>query len=77
MATIASNLHSTNSRLIVSKSDAGLANGFNRLRAAWTQYRTYRETLNALEGLSDRALSDLNFERGDLAKIAHREVYGH
>lgn len=48
----------------------------NRLRDAWTQYRSYRRTLAELSDLSDRALRDLNFDRGDLSTIARRNVYG-
>ena len=49
----------------------------DRLRAAWTKYATYRKTLAELRDLPTRALRDLDFNRGDLATIAHREVYGH
>jgi uncharacterized protein YjiS (DUF1127 family) len=48
-----------------------------RVRAAWKQFRSYRRTLAELRGLSPRMLRDLNFNRGDLSAIAHREVYGH
>jgi len=48
----------------------------SRARAAWTQYRTYRRTLAELRDLPARSLRDLDFNRGDLAAIAHREAYG-
>ena len=54
-----------------------VAGTVNRLRAAWTKYATYRKTLAELRDLPTRALRDLDFNRGDLATIAHREVYGH
>ena len=54
-----------------------LAEVFDRLCTAWTKYRAYRRTLAELRDLPTRALRDLDFTRGDLATIAHREVYGH
>jgi uncharacterized protein YjiS (DUF1127 family) len=56
--------------------DVSVAGTVARLRAAWTKYWTYRKTLAELRDLPTRALRDLDFNRGDLATIAHREVYG-
>jgi uncharacterized protein YjiS (DUF1127 family) len=41
------------------------------------EVRDYRKTLAELRDLPTRALRDLDFNRGDLATIARREVYGH
>ena len=49
----------------------------DRLQTAATKYTTYRKTLAELRDLPTRALRDLDLNRGDLATIAHREVYGH
>ena len=66
---------SMHGRSLASTLDVGVT--VDRLRAAWTKYRTYRQTLAELRELPTRALRDLDFNRGDLAAIAHREVYGH
>jgi len=67
---------SMHGRSLASMFDAGVAETGDRLRTAWTKYRTYRQTLSELRDLPTRALRDLDFNRGDLATIAHREVYG-
>lgn len=66
---------STQGRSLASALDLDVAEAFDRLRTAWTKYRTYRRTLAALRNLPTRALRDLDFNRGDLARIAHCEVY--
>ncbi len=76
MATIASNLYATSVRLNVVSPETGANGTFDGLYTAWKRYRTYRATLSALKELPDRTLEDLNFNRGDLAEIARREVYG-
>ena len=57
--------------------DVSVAGTVDRLRTAATKYATYRKTLAELRDLPTRALRDLDFNRGDLATIAHRDVYGH
>ena len=57
--------------------DVGVAGTVDRLRTAWTKYVAYRKALAELRDLPTRALRDLAFNRGDLATLAHREVYGH
>ena len=39
------------------------------------RYRTYRQTLNELESLSDRELDDLNISRHSMRAIAYRAAY--
>lgn len=56
--------------------EAGIDTVVSRIRTAWMQYRTYRRTRAALRDLPARTLRDLDFNRGDLSAIAHREVYG-
>lgn len=46
------------------------------MTTAWTKYRTYRRTLSELRALPIDSLLDLNLDRGELATIARREVYG-
>ncbi len=53
--------------------EAGL---FSRLRRSFADYRLYRKTLNELEGLNDRELSDLGMSRFDLRKIAYDSIHG-
>jgi uncharacterized protein YjiS (DUF1127 family) len=67
---------SMHGRSLASALDLGVAETLNRLRTAWTKYRAYRQTLAELRNLPTRGLRDLDFNRGDLAAIAHREVYG-
>ena len=57
--------------------DVSVTGTVDRLRAAWTKYATYRKTLAELRDLPTHAMRDLDHNRGDLATIAHREVYGH
>ena len=49
---------------------------FARMRQAVANHRAYRRTLAELRDLPTRALRDLDFKRGDLATIAHRDVNG-
>lgn len=48
---------------------------FNGLSARIAQYRTYRTTLDELQSLSDRELSDLGISRHSLHAIAYRAAY--
>ena len=68
---------STHGRSLASTLDVSVTRTVDRLRSAWTKYATYRKTLVELRDLPTRALRDLDFDRGDLATIARREVYGH
>ena len=68
---------SMHGRSLASTLDVGVAGTVDRLRTAWTEYVAYRKALAELRDLPTRALRDLDFNRGDLATIAHREVYGH
>ena len=68
---------SMHGRSLASTLNVSVAGTLDRLRTAWTKYRTYRKTLAELRGLPSRALRDLDFNRGDLAAIAYRAVYGH
>lgn len=45
------------------------------LSARFAQYKTYRRTLDELESLSDRELSDLGISRQSLRSIAYRAAY--
>ena len=68
---------STHGRSRASALEAGVDAVLDRIRTAWRQHRAFRRTLAELRGLSPRVLRDLNFNRGDLSAIAHREVYGY
>jgi uncharacterized protein YjiS (DUF1127 family) len=76
MPTMTKAYASTHGRSLASMLDVSVAGTVNRLRAAWTKYAIYRRTLAELRDLPTRALRDLNFNRGDLATIARRDVYG-
>ena len=67
---------SMHGRSLASTLDAGVTETVSRLRAAWTKYTTYRATLAELRDLPSRALRDIDLNRGELAQIARREVYG-
>lgn len=41
----------------------------------YTNYRTYRNTLSELRGLSDRELSDLGLNRSTLKSVAMEAAY--
>jgi uncharacterized protein YjiS (DUF1127 family) len=77
MPTMTNAYASMHGRSLASMLDVNVTGTVDRLRAAWTKYATYRKTLAELRDLPIRALRDLDFNRGDLATIAHREVYGH
>ena len=48
---------------------------FSGLTRRVSQYRTYRQTLTELECLSERELTDLGINRGQLRAIAYRAAY--
>jgi uncharacterized protein YjiS (DUF1127 family) len=77
MSTMTYASASTHGRSLASVLDVNVAGAVEPLRAAWTKYATYRKTLAELRDLPTRTLPDLDLNRGDLATIAHREVYGH
>ena len=47
----------------------------NGVTARFAQYRTYRKTLDELQALSDRELSDLGISRHSVRSIAYRAAY--
>lgn len=49
---------------------------FARIRAAIAAYRQYRATIEELEQLSDRDLSDLGLRRDAIKRIAGESVWG-
>ncbi len=51
-------------------------NVFGGLRKAFADYRLYRQTLNELDGLSDRELLDLGLSRLSIRQVAYDSVYG-
>ena len=52
--------------------DMGIINSFaQRVK----RYRTYRQTLEELESLSDRELADLSISRSQIHGIAYRAAY--
>lgn len=64
-----------------SNTGAGITGFLIRLRSAhihkaWVEYLTYRQTLNALRGLSDAGLRDIGLERHELVAVARREAFG-
>ena len=60
-----------NNRKLVAR-DMGIINGFaQRVK----RYRTYRQTLEELESLSDRELADLSISRSQIRGIAYRAAY--
>lgn len=59
-------------RASVSNRFSGFIGGFS---ARFAQYRTYRRTLDELESLTDRELSDLGISRHSLRSIAYRAAY--
>ena len=50
----------------------GLLSG---LSTRYAQYRTYRQTLEELERLSERELADLGIHRAQLRSIAYKAAY--
>ncbi|MEO0676356.1 MAG: DUF1127 domain-containing protein [Pseudomonadota bacterium] len=42
---------------------------------AWARYRTYRETLDQLQELTDRELDDLGLSRWSLKDVARQSAY--
>ena len=54
----------------------GLRDRLSAIRAAWSQWRVYRRTLDELSELSDRELSDLGVARGSIRAIALEAAYG-
>ena len=60
-----------NNRKLVAR-DMGIINGLTK---RFQRYRTYRQTLEELEALSDRELADLSISRGQVRGIAYRAAY--
>ncbi len=56
---------------------AKAGDGFvGRIRKTLADYRLYRATINELQQLSDRELSDLGIHRASIREIARESVYG-
>ena len=53
-----------------------MANFLNGVTVRVQQYKTYRQTLEELDHLSDRELTDLGISRTQLRSIAYRAAYG-
>lgn len=51
---------------------AGLLGGISH---RWSQYKTYRRTLDELEMLTDRELADLGISRLQLRSVAYKSAY--
>ena len=51
---------------------SGILGGFRR---RYAQYRTYRTTLDELQSLNDRELSDLGLHRSALRGVAYKAAY--
>ncbi len=51
------------------------AHYFEGLVRRYSQYRSYRQTLDELQSLSDRELADLGVHRSQLRSIAYRAAY--
>jgi uncharacterized protein YjiS (DUF1127 family) len=54
----------------------GLGGFVARIRKAVADHRLYLQTLDELQALSDRELSDLGISRLSIREIAHDSVYG-
>lgn len=72
----------TNGMSIVNDINRGVAAPNNRLAGIfggvshrWSQYKTYRKTLDELESLTDRELADLGITRLQLRSIAYKAAY--
>lgn len=60
----------------VRAASASRIGGFiNGVSARFAQYRTYRKTLEELQSLTDRELSDLGISRHSVRAIAYRAAY--
>ena len=54
----------------------GLGGFVARIRKAVADHRLYLQTLDELQALTDRELSDLGISRLSIREIAHDSVYG-
>lgn len=59
-------------RTSVNNRIAGFIGGIS---TRFAQYRTYRRTLDELNALTDRELSDMGISRHNLRSIAYRAAY--
>jgi uncharacterized protein YjiS (DUF1127 family) len=62
----------TNIRPAINNRLGGYISGVS---ARFAQYRTYRKTLDELQSLTDRELSDLGISRYSIRAIAYRAAY--
>ncbi|AZQ66302.1 DUF1127 domain-containing protein [Silicimonas algicola] len=53
----------------------GLPGIIGGMRRRYAQYRTYRTTLDELQSLTDRELSDLGLHRSALRGVAYKAAY--
>jgi uncharacterized protein YjiS (DUF1127 family) len=44
--------------------------------AAWRLHAQYRKSVEEMEDLSDRTLSDLGIHRSDIRRVAREAIYG-
>lgn len=49
---------------------------FTSLRQSQADYRLFKNTMNELQSLETRELTDLGIYRGDIRAVAHKSVYG-
>ena len=62
---------------VISLPTAPATSGFlSRFSAVLANYRLFRKTIDELESLSDRELSDLGISRVSIRDIARESVYG-
>jgi uncharacterized protein YjiS (DUF1127 family) len=54
----------------------GLSAAFNDMKNKMARRRSYRQTVNALSGLSDHELADLGLSRSTIPSQAWQAVYG-
>ena len=62
-----------NVRPAINNSIGGYISGIS---ARFAQYRTYRKTLEELQSMTDRELTDLGISRHSVRSIAYRAAYG-
>lgn len=53
-----------------------LSNIFSKIIKSYYQYRIYKNTVNELSNLSDRALYDIGLTRGEIYDLANQTAYG-
>ena len=56
--------------------NSGLSSVIDAVTGRFAKYRTYRQTVNELSALSDRALADLGLSRSMIQSVARETAYG-